>query len=223
MNPTIGFRQMASKFFLKLAAFVIAIVLSVAIVDAWRADRRDRAQLASELASTKKTLADADARQRERDSQLAETLSGLATLKRTIVTPSQIVRDIPRETPLPSPITLQSATPTNFPAPQAPAAPNSNSQTINAPEAKLPQVLIPTEDLKPLYDFALDCKACQAKLAASQSDLSDEKTKTAALARERDDALRIARGGTVWSRVARAAKWFAIGAAAGAIAARASH
>jgi hypothetical protein len=208
---------------IQIAAVILAVILGVAIVDAWRADRRDRAQLASELASTKKTLADADARQHERDSQLAETLSGLATLKRTIVTPSQIVREIPREIPLPSPITLQSATPTNSPAPQAPAASNSNSQTINAPEAKQPQVLIPTEDLKPLYDFALDCKACQAKLAAAQNDFTDEKTKTMALTRERDDALRIARGGTVWRRIARAAKWFAIGAAAGAIAAHASH
>jgi hypothetical protein len=208
---------------IQIAAVILAVVLGVAIVDAWRADRRDRAQLASELAATKKTLADADARQRERDSQLAESLSGLATLKRTIVTPAQIVRDIPHEIPLPSPITLQSATPTNFPAPQAAAGSNSNAQGINVPQAKLPQVLIPTDDLKPLYDFALDCKACQARLAASQSDLSDEKTKTAALSRERDDALRIARGGTVWRRIARAAKWFAIGAAAGAIAARASH
>jgi hypothetical protein len=208
---------------IQITAMILAVVLVVAIVDAWRADRRDRAQLASELAATKKTLADADSRQRERDSQLAQTLSGLATLKRTMVTPSQIVRDIPREIPLPSPISLQPVAPTNSPAPQVPAAPNSNSEAINAPEAKLPQALIPAEDLKPLYDFALDCKACQSKLAAAQNDLSDEKTKTAALTRERDDALRIARGGTVWRRIVRAAKWFAIGAAAGALAAHATH
>jgi hypothetical protein len=208
---------------IQITAMILAVVLGVAIVGAWRADRRDRAQLASELAATKKALADADARQRERDSQLAETLSGLATLKRTIVTPAQIVRDIPREISLPSPITLQSATPTNLTAPQVPAASNSNAQGINAPQANLPQALIPTEDLKPLYDFALDCKACQARLAAAQGDLSDEKTKIAALTRERDDALRIARGGTVWRRIARAAKWFAIGAVAGAVAAHASH
>jgi hypothetical protein len=203
------------------AAFLM--LLAVALIVSWRADRRDGAQLASELAATKKALADADARQRERDAQLAETLSGLATLKRTIVTPAQIVRDIPREIPLPSPITLKSAPPANSPAPQVPAVSHPNSQAIQAPKAKLPQVLIPTEDLKPLYDFALECKACQAKFAAAQNDLTDEKTKTSALTRERDDALRIARGGTVWRRIARAAKWFAIGAAAGAIAAHASH
>jgi hypothetical protein len=88
---------------------------------------------------------------------------------------------------------------------------------------KLSPAVIPAEDLKPLYDFALECKACQAKLTAAQSDLTDERTKTAALTHERDDALRLARGGNVWRRIGRVAKWFAIGAAAGAIAAKASH
>ena len=84
-------------------------------------------------------------------------------------------------------------------------------------------VRLPAEDLKPLYDFALECKACQDKLAAAQADLKDEKSKTLALSRERDDALRAARGGSVIQRVARAAKWFAIGAAAGAVAAKMAH
>jgi hypothetical protein len=36
-------------------------------------------------------------------------------------------------------------------------------------------------------------------------------------------ALRVARGGSVWQRIGRAAKWFVIGAAAGALAAKATH
>ena len=47
-----------------------------------------------------------------------------------------------------------------------------------------------------------------------------EQSKTEALSRERDDALRAARGGSLLHRVARAAKWFLIGAAAGAVAAK---
>jgi hypothetical protein len=69
----------------------------------------------------------------------------------------------------------------------------------------------------------LDCKACQTKLTAAQADLTDEKTKTATLTKERNEAVRAAKGGSVLRRVTRAAKWFAIGAAAGAIAARAAH
>jgi hypothetical protein len=70
-------------------------------------------------------------------------------------------------------------------------------------------------------DFTLDCKACQAKLAAAQADLIDERAKTTVLARERDEAVRAAKGGSLLRRIARNAKWLAIGAAAGAIAAKA--
>jgi hypothetical protein len=59
-----------------------------------------------------------------------------------------------------------------------------------------------------VFDFTIDCKACQAKLTAAQGDLTDERQKTTSLTRERDDALRIARGGSVRRRIGRAATWF---------------
>jgi len=49
----------------------------------------------------------------------------------------------------------------------------------------------------------------------------DEHAKTAVLTRERDEAVRAAKGGSLLRRIARNAKWLAIGAAAGAIAAKA--
>ncbi len=75
--------------------------------------------------------------------------------------------------------------------------------------------------MKPLYNFTLDCKACQAKLATAQADLTDERAKTTVLTRERNEAVRAAKGGSLLRRIARNAKWLAIGAAAGAIAAKA--
>jgi hypothetical protein len=90
-------------------------------------------------------------------------------------------------------------------------------------DANKVQGVIPGPDLKPLYDFALDCTSCQAKLTTAQSDLADEKGKTAVLIKERDNALRVARGGSIWQRVGRASKWILIGAATGAVAARAAH
>ena len=78
---------------------------------------------------------------------------------------------------------------------------------------------MPREDLKPLYDAVEDCQACQAKLAAAQGDLSDEKTKFTAATAERDAAIAAARG-TFWKRASTAAKWIVIGAAAGAVLAR---
>ena len=196
---------MPLRYWFRLAEIVAAFLLALAIHFSWRADRRDRSQLASELAATKQLLSAADARQRDRDAQLAQTLAALEAEKRATATPAQVVRELPAQISLPSPIALQSA----------PPSPSSPSPRTNA--------VIPAEDLKPLYDFTIDCKACQAKLAAAQADLTDERKKTTSLTHERDDALRIARGGTAWRRIARAAKWFLLGAAAGAVAAKAAH
>jgi len=216
---------MPSQFWLKLAAIVAVVILCVALVQAWRADRRDRAQLSAELATTKQLLAAAGARQHDRDAQLAQTLAGLAAEKRSVVTPAQIARELPREIPLPAPLVLQSSPPTSAAVtPSSPGQHLSGGESLSTnPKPSQTNAIIPSADLKPLYDFTLDCQACQAKLAAAQGDLADEKSKSSALIKERDQALKIARGGSVWRRVARAAKWFAIGAAAGAVAAKAAH
>jgi type II secretory pathway pseudopilin PulG len=204
---------MPSRIWIRLAELLVTAILALAVVAAWRAERSDRAQLASELSAAKQALAQADARQHDRDTQLLQTLSTLAAEKRTVTTPEQIVRDLPRQMALPAPIFLQ----------PAPADPTRISRPGDNPSKGPTQAVIPIEDLKPLYDFTLDCKACQAKLAASQGDFTDEKAKTVVLTKERDAAIRAAKGGGVLQRVARAAKWLAIGAALGAVASRAAH
>jgi hypothetical protein len=98
--------NMPTRYWLRLAETTLASLLTLALFFSWRADRRDRSQLASELASTKQLLAAADARQHDRDAQLAKTLATLAAEKRAIVTPAQIVRERQqRQTPcLPNPM-----------------------------------------------------------------------------------------------------------------------
>jgi type II secretory pathway pseudopilin PulG len=210
---------MSLRIWLKLGTTLLVAIFAIAIFEAWRAERRDTAQLEAELAATKQALSAADARQRDRDTQLTQTLASLATEKRAATTPIQILHDLPNVISLPTPLTQQPDAPSTSTQTTRPLTGKAGSGT-GTETPKPQQVLIPTEDLKPLYDFGLDCKTCQAKLAAAQGDLTDEKTKTVALTKERDDALRAARGGSVLRRIARAAKWFAIGAAAGAIAAK---
>jgi len=232
---------MPTGFYFRFVALVFTAILCVAMVHSWRADRRDRAQGAAELASTKQLLAAANARQSNRDTQLAQTLAALAAEKRVIFTPAQIIRELPKSIPLPAPITLQADPASSVGTTLGSPAANSSSAatlTVEEPSAgarlaspvattsqsnqKPPAgAIIPAVDLKPLYDFTLDCQACQARLSAAQGDLADERQKTAALTKERDDALRVAKGGSAWRRVARAAKWFLLGAAAGAVVARA--
>jgi type II secretory pathway pseudopilin PulG len=212
---------------IRLAEIAFVAFLATIIFISWREDRRDRSQLAAELAAAHQALAAADARQHDRDAQLQQSLTAIAQDKRTVQSPSQILADLPHQLPLPTPLTLSEATTLpDTPLPKAGAS-GSGASSVAKSGSSQPsqnsQVVIPPEDLKPLYDFTLDCKACQAKLATAQGDLADERTKSATLSKERDAALQVARGGTLWRRVTRAAKWFTIGAAAGAIAAKTAH
>lgn len=215
---------------IRVAAAVIVVIALVAIYASWRAEIRSRAELAAELAAAKQALTAVEARQQARDAKLADTLAAIAAEKRTVRSPTQIVRDLPNQIPLPVPIVIQ-----NIPNPNTTGsvvqgtgadrvsgmAPDDAAPVSN--DASKVQGVIAGPDLKPLYDFALDCKTCQAKLTTAQSDLADEKGKAAILIKERDNALRVARGGGIWQRIGRASKWILIGAAAGAVAARAAH
>ena len=212
---------MTTRLWLRLAEILTPAVIAIALMAAWSADRRDRAELAAQLATAKQALEQADARQHDRDAQLLKTLSAFSAEKRAITTPAQIIRDLPQQIPLPSPVFLQ---PPNTAAAAATKSLPDAPRPIPDPKiTAATTAVIPAEDLKPLYDFAVDCKACQAKLTASQSDLTDEREKTALLTKERDEAIRIAKGGSALRRIARAAKWLAIGAAFGALASRAAH
>ncbi len=195
---------------------VVAVVFGLSVLVAWRDARKEQVALQTELQATQKALADATARQASRDSALTTLLAQLKQQKAAVQKPEQVVAALPEVLPLPQAITLGDGAGTGNSAKET--APASESGRYNGKSVVTAD--FPAADLKPLYDFALDCKACQAQLAAAQGDLKDEQDKEKALGRERDDALRAAKGGSVLRRVARAAKWFAIGAAAGAIAAK---
>jgi hypothetical protein len=104
--------------------------------------------------------------------------------------------------------------PTNL----SPSVPGTPNDLPSAPAAQ-----IPIADLKPLYDYVQDCRACQAQLAAAKQNQSDEATKIAALTRERDAAITASKGGTFLRRLRRNALWFAVGAAVGAAAGAAAR
>jgi len=199
---------------IKVAAVAVVAVLAASVFVAWRDARQQQAALQAELKTTQQALAEATARQASRDATVSDLVSSLKKKQAAVQKPAQVVAALPDVLSLPVPITIG---PGAAPTQKQPGAPNGPPDMIQ------PKVNFPAADLKPLYDFAVDCKTCQAKLGAAQADLADEKVKTQVLGRERDDALRAAKGGSVLRRIARAAKWFAIGVAAGAIAAKAAR
>ncbi|HLZ14304.1 MAG TPA: hypothetical protein VKP58_17110 [Candidatus Acidoferrum sp.] len=203
-----------------LAITAVALLVATTLFVEWRSEIRDRAKLQATLDKAEQSLERANAAQQDRDRQLNDAVGKLEALKATVVTQQQILARLPDVLSLPKPIVMQQA-------PNPSAAPESRVGTSVARagathDAPTPTTTaIPNEDLKPLYDFAVDCKTCQARLATATADLADEKSKTQALGRERDAALKLARGGSLRQRLGRAMKWFVIGAIAGAIAAKA--
>lgn len=202
---------MTVRAWLKLAAAAIAVALAMSIYFAWRGQRREQAELQEKLKSAQQQLEEANARETAREAELTKQLEEIQKKKEEVQTPEQVVATLPEVLPLPKPLLMEAGTQSGAGAAVA---------DKGKPESPSPQVQMPVEDLKPLYDSALECQACQAQLKAAQGDLADEKVKSQALSKERDDALTAAKGGSVLRRVVRAAKWFAIGAAAGAVVAK---
>ncbi|MGH9712217.1 MAG: hypothetical protein ACRD5M_02850 [Candidatus Acidiferrales bacterium] len=211
---------------IELVILAVALLVAALAIHAWLAAHDDQLRLQATLASQKQLLDAADARERDRTATLNTTLAQIDALKRSTQTPAQILSELPKYISLPQPITLA-------PAASNPAATTGTAQQRgtdasaksgavaspapeNLPDAPVAQV--PTADLKPLYDFVQDCRACQAQLAAAKLDAADDATKISALARERDAAVTAARGGGFWLRLRRNTRWFVIGAAAGAAA-----
>ena len=190
-----------------LTGVLLALVALAALgARSWLASRDAAVQLAATVAAQKQLLDQAVAREQQRDAELAKSLSDIAHAKNNVATPAQAVAAFPSALPpLPRPVSI------DLPKPQ--------------PDDPTPPAVatVPQDDLKPLYDYLQDCRACQAQLAAAQGDLTDERSQVAALTKERDAAVRLARGGGFWSRLRHGAKWFVIGGAVGALAVSAAR
>ena len=148
-------------------------------------------------------------REKQRDSQLAAALAAIQAQKRAVHTPQQAANQLPTVLPpLPLPVSIHT---TNLSAPLPPG------------ESPLTTISIPQPDLVPLYDDLQDCRASAVQNDALKNNLADERTRSAALQRERDAANAAAHGGTILQRLKRTAKWFAIGLATGAAVAAVAH
>jgi type II secretory pathway pseudopilin PulG len=214
---------------MELIAFAIAILIAAMAAHAWLASRDEQRRLATTLSQQKQLLEAADARERTRQSALSQTLAKIENLKRTTKTPQQIVKAIPQYVPLPQPITLMSGQQgtttlkdssgeserrTSEGVSDGPVPQSSDQTRIDCLDTVLPSApaaQIPSADLKPLFDYIQDCRACQAQLAVAKQNAADDASKIAALTKQRDAAITATKGGTTWCRLRRNALWFAIG------------
>ena len=189
--------------------FAVTLIAVALLAEAWHSARRDSRQLAATLATQNNAVQQAGDREKQRDSQLAAALAAIRSEKRIVHTPQQAANHLASVLPpLPLPVYIHA---TNLSAP------------LPAAETSTTTISVPQPDLVPLYDGLQDCRASLVQNDSLQRDLADEKSRSATLLQERNTAVAAAHGGTFVLRLKRAAKWFAIGVAAGAAAAAITH
>jgi hypothetical protein len=203
---TLRTQLLGTRILIIVAALAGFFALGTLAMRTWLAAHDAAIHLSATLKAQEEVLAQANERQRQRDASLTAALAQINAAKRRVTTPAQVVAELPQALPpLPKPIELQ--------------LPPSTPELLAPPAV----ATVPQADLKPLYDYLQDCRACQASLTAASDNLTDERAKLAALTAERDAAIRATRGGGFWSRLGHNTKWFAIGAALGVIATTASR
>ena len=193
----------------QIAAAVTALLVLSIFAGSWLGAREDQIRMKATIDAqqqvidaSQKQAKQIQAAEAERDKQTAATVASLQAAAARQVTPAQIAAWIPKQIPVPQPITftVPAATPQN-PSPDATAS-------------------IPVADLPVLRDQIEKCQECSAKLSTAQADLTsrDQRLSLAgqqlsAMTRERDAAVQASKGGAFWSRAKRTAKYVAIGGA----------
>ncbi|HKV49348.1 MAG TPA: hypothetical protein VJN69_14740 [Candidatus Acidoferrales bacterium] len=222
---------------IKVLIIALGLAAVCIAVDSWLTVKDAQRQLTNAFANEQNLIAQSDATKRQQEDDLKNLLSVIESLKAKIRTPSQVIKELPKYLPLPAPISVARQRDGSLGQAQGTGSarlrpekaknwtglPDFRYETSVAPKLRSSSVRdygvaakIPVEDLKPLFDFAQDCRACEAELEAAQKTAADDSVKIKALTRERDLAVH-AEKGTLWHRMRQDMVWFAFGMAGYAV------
>jgi hypothetical protein len=167
----------------------------------WMQEHDARLKAEAQTGQQQKQIDGLKQQQTDAQNTLNEKLTALEKSRQMPATATQVVSDASTLLPnLPVPLQVQTA-PKNPSLPDAPA-----TQTVIIPEA----------DFKSIRDAQVTCEENAAKLATCQTLDGESKQQLQLTERQRDEWKTAAKGGSIWHRALGAAKWFAIGAGAGA-------
>ncbi len=182
----------------------IALSAWVKARDSWvRAEATVQAQAAT-IRGIKSEEQEVIFQEKERAAQTARQIAKMQDDLERVNTASQIAEWLPKQVHLPQALKIKVPRPSRVdPKPDAVAT-------------------IPRPDLLPLRDYVESCMVCSVKLATAQQDLAAKQQelmlageKLAAVEKQRDAALKAARG-TFWGRLLTRTKWLVVGVGAGA-------
>jgi hypothetical protein len=197
----------------RLLAGALAIAAAM-LWFSWRAAQKNSLDLKATLVEKNEVLMATQDALAKAQADIAETERQAAEIEAKTKTPAEILKSLPAYLPLPKPLDQTyfcqdaasgACSPPHSEEPDAPQLP--------APETRID---IPQEDLKPLFDFSVQCQACENVVAKQKEALRLFAQEVDDLKAERDAAVKAAKGGGFWRRLKSNAHWFAIGGAAAA-------
>jgi hypothetical protein len=200
-------QEQGKAIFIALPALLLAGFLVFAGYG-WLQEHDARLKAESQTGEQQKQIDGLKRQQADAQTALNGTLASLEKERQRPATATQLVSDAGHLLPnLPQPLQVRTT-------PENPALPNGpTAQTVVIPEA----------DFQSIRDAQLNCQENTAKLAACQTIEDDGKQQLKLTEEQRDEWKTAAKGGSIWHRALGAAKWFSIGAGAGAGVYAATH
>ncbi len=167
----------------------------------WMQEHDARLKAETQTGAQQKQIDGLKQQQTDAQNSLNKQLAGLEKSRQAPATATQLVSDASSLLPnLPVPLQVQTAQK----SPSLPDAPGAQT------------VIIPEADFKSIRDAQVTCEENTAKLATCQTLGEESKQQLQLTEQQRDEWKTAAKGGSIWHRALGAAKWFAIGAGAGA-------
>jgi hypothetical protein len=189
-----------------VAGSALLLILLAAAGHGWLQEHDARLKAESKSSQQQKQIDGVKEQETKTQQELVTKVAGIERERSRPATAAQVVSDTNALIPdLPQPLRVQQE-PSTLP---------------NGPAAQ--SVLVPEADFKAIRDAQLTCEEDGARLTACQSQQADAKQELALTAAQRDEWKTAAKGGSFWHRTFQAAKWFAAGAASGAIVYAAAH
>jgi hypothetical protein len=180
----------------ELCVAVLALVGVAFLVSEYVQEREGRARMEERLSAEHRVQAEIDKREDARHKALDNDLDQIRRETRAAQTPEQIAPVLRQVAQLPEPITIA--------PPPAGAPPDAPSQ-----------LLLTQPNAVALWQYVGACRETEKKLAACSGDLADEKLRLESVTREKDKAVKTARGGGFWSRTWHDSKKVGIGVGVG--------
>jgi hypothetical protein len=201
----------------ELVLLVAGVILSAGLFHEWRVSH-------DAITRMNTVIAGAEQERKQTTDELKTKLEAIEHDKNKTVTERQIIERIPQYLTLPEPIQVAPASVEEMVAPPATTAGGGGPKAEGPKAARchvapsLPEcqvkldagLIIPPVDEKPLFDKLASCAECDATVAAQKMQIAD-------LTKERDEAVKTAKGGSVWRRLLHDTKVLGIGAIAGGV------